>query len=784
LNGVNDSSTKQACAAEEGEEQREEDEKQEVEEGQLEVEYKLVYSALHQQRIKVPVKSDSSMTYRQLLSRRDGGAATSKPVKRPSRYNAHSETNIQISERNLINFKLWQQHVAHSSVCYQPLRIRDHVAEYDDDFLHRIVIFDDLKSNLFLVQEGQSRMRLVVRSLQALGLCAYYSEDSNSAYHAHASNMNCSSDYILSNWMSDLESRVYHNNRAGTPNVDSSGNACVDDILSHRVLLSPIMLCPRLKRQFSASVDGTNAPQLLFILRLLLGIVDSPRLAHEAKVELLSCALHLSTEIYSLARGNAVIEAVNHEELLRAMDELVLRKAGVLQETPRVDMTVWYHRTLCALRRGDDGVVSRHFDELFYKIATEYVTAKDFSEIFQLRGAIKLYDLAMHWVGKQPMKQERKCSIIVALGNILIDGGGGYYNRHLLSTEEDGDDDDAAPACFAVDKFNHFKLSIDEEINKYKRKLYEARTAQADSVAQQLPPVVTQIDATLDVYYAVNCFIKYFFYGNYVVNMTSYALAVQQLELTDKMYRAYVYSLINLFLTKSDAVGGNLHEITALRGSMKSQVELSLLVTIERLFHARILFLIHVRSLLCPFIPDIVVGKAVFSSISDALHHFPVSTVFLSLKTHEECRQKSLKYNLRLHSTAVYAPTSVAVLVHKLVTKIWSIESNEKLLRSNGVDPALFATWSDGSIEELRNLIKNTLQNEAAKQIPMIWLLYLTLEIGSGSYEDARHVYYRALQSVAWSKDIWLFLYCLNRYNIFTEKEIDEFMSIMKARGV
>ena len=760
------------------------------------VEYKLVYSTLHQQRIKVPIKSDSSMTYKQLLSKIDSGTINTKSSNRSNHYFIQATTNVQISEKNMKNFIIWQQYIISSLICYQPLRIHDHLSEYDDDFLNRTVIFEDIKNSLFLVQEDYSRIRLVIRSLQSLGICAYYSEDSNSIYHKHTINMNCSSDYIFNNWISYIESYVYHNNYTGVDNLDSLRNGSIDDILSRRILLSPIMFSSKLKRQYHTCKSGNNATQLTFIRRLLFGLIESPQLLYETKIELLSCILHLNSEIYMLSRGHVTFNAACHDELLKSNNESVIRKMEHFQKHMRVDvidMTLWYDYILCALYRGEDRVVSKYLDDLFYKIDTEYITAKDFSEILQLKGAIKLYHLAMYWVSSKNINKERQCKIIIILGNILINGGCGYYSRHLLSTYEEGNDDGeeeiSIPNTFNIDKFNYFKQSIDEEINKYKRKLFEARAAHNifyhNSFAQQTPSIVTKVDATLDIYYAINCFIFYFFYGNYSINLSSYEAVIHQIELTDKMYKAYIYSLINLYINKTHINGSNLHEIENILGSMKSQIEVSLLVTIERLFHARVLFLINIRVLLCPFVPDFLVGQSIFRSILDALNHFPSSTVFLSLRHCEESRHKSFKYDIKLNSNIGYVPTNAAILMNKLTTKIWSVSIIEKLRHDNNcIDHTLFANWSHESIEHLRKTIENLLVIEVAKQIPVVWLLYLTLEISIGNYKDARHIYYRALQSTSWSKDIWLFLYCLNRYSVFTDKEIDEFIHIMKLRGV
>lgn len=80
-------------------------------------------------------------------------------------------------------------------------------------------------------------------------------------------------------------------------------------------------------------------------------------------------------------------------------------------------------------------------------------------------------------------------------------------------------------------------------------------------------------------------------------------------------------------------------------------------------------------------------------------------------------------------------------------------------------------------------LFEKALNKKNASSSPLLWVLYLLLEIDKGATNSAKRVMLRAIRSCPWAKLIWKTgLECLT--GGFGNKEVGEYVELMKNKGI
>merc|ERR1712046_376063 len=62
----------------------------------------------------------------------------------------------------------------------------------------------------------------------------------------------------------------------------------------------------------------------------------------------------------------------------------------------------------------------------------------------------------------------------------------------------------------------------------------------------------------------------------------------------------------------------------------------------------------------------------------------------------------------------------------------------------------------NGPPHRLRSAFERALRDDDLVRMPVVWWLYMCVEIRCGQKDMARRVFFRAIQTCAWSKSIWM----------------------------
>ena len=87
------------------------------------------------------------------------------------------------------------------------------------------------------------------------------------------------------------------------------------------------------------------------------------------------------------------------------------------------------------------------------------------------------------------------------------------------------------------------------------------------------------------------------------------------------------------------------------------------------------------------------------------------------------------------------------------------------------------------TIARLRWLFEHALRCAAAQRTVLLWRLYLRFEMASEGYPNAKRVYYRAVHTCPWSKQLWLDALRPPCRNVFAERELDDIRKLMLEKG-
>ena len=106
------------------------------------------------------------------------------------------------------------------------------------------------------------------------------------------------------------------------------------------------------------------------------------------------------------------------------------------------------------------------------------------------------------------------------------------------------------------------------------------------------------------------------------------------------------------------------------------------------------------------------------------------------------------------------------IIRHKNISKLTIESANKKL----------FNGWSEESCARLRATLENILSHNSSYS--SFWILYVNLECFLCRYLEAKKVFFRAVNSVGYCKNIWTLVYGPLR-PIFTVKELEEMKDVI-----
>lgn len=83
----------------------------------------------------------------------------------------------------------------------------------------------------------------------------------------------------------------------------------------------------------------------------------------------------------------------------------------------------------------------------------------------------------------------------------------------------------------------------------------------------------------------------------------------------------------------------------------------------------------------------------------------------------------------------------------------------------------------------LSNIIERALSIRSINQGPLIWIVYLLLEVQGGMKISGKKVMLRGIRSCPWTKGLWM---CglQGLTDVLGDREVGEFLEVMKNKGV
>ncbi len=92
--------------------------------------------------------------------------------------------------------------------------------------------------------------------------------------------------------------------------------------------------------------------------------------------------------------------------------------------------------------------------------------------------------------------------------------------------------------------------------------------------------------------------------------------------------------------------------------------------------------------------------------------------------------------------------------------------------------------WPDADYANIRNLIERIVDCPSGRQYPGIWILYILLEISRcDKNSNVKRIYYRAIRSCCWSKDLWWMIKHPSVKCLFSDKEVADILALKTEKG-
>ncbi|CAL1527520.1 unnamed protein product [Lymnaea stagnalis] len=195
----------------------------------------------------------------------------------------------------------------------------------------------------------------------------------------------------------------------------------------------------------------------------------------------------------------------------------------------------------------------------------------------------------------------------------------------------------------------------------------------------------------------------------------------------------------------------------------KTSVHLRL---IKHLYMNQILFITNVRQILT------IPLSHTRTVLSEALCEFPncsqFHATFLQIESGAHIAGRLRKF----YDKNLQCSTSVVV---PLFTVMSELMRHRAFINSLDLGDYQQVGVSDsGIVYRIRSLLERCVQLPASSHCPLLWRLYLNFEAKYGQLNQAKGIFYRALQSCPWAKCIYL-----DGISIFGDGELQEVMDLM-----
>lgn len=254
----------------------------------------------------------------------------------------------------------------------------------------------------------------------------------------------------------------------------------------------------------------------------------------------------------------------------------------------------------------------------------------------------------------------------------------------------------------------------------------------------------------------------------------------------------------------SEESGGSLAEHCYLHGvSCTSSAEVSAVVTMERLHHARLQFHRTMTSL------AVAKGRSaelLVSAAQTALRDFPCNPqfqrVFLSYKALQPGGSLFLRAYLKKQSrqrllwggglTAQECVSLVGVEVSNAAQSASRVLDGGEaavapstILHQLPLPPSAgMHRWSSDAISRVRAALEYVLASPPGCQLPCLWAFYIHLEASFGQVLSAKKVFFRAVSHCGWSNEVYAMTAGPCLQDVFERKEVASLEAMLEQRQV
>lgn len=202
---------------------------------------------------------------------------------------------------------------------------------------------------------------------------------------------------------------------------------------------------------------------------------------------------------------------------------------------------------------------------------------------------------------------------------------------------------------------------------------------------------------------------------------------------------------------------------------------------LERLCVARIELLLYARQ--TSLLGDFGVRR-VQTALSEALHQFPQNYQLLSTMIALESELPGGYLRAKAYFKALPSRSDRFSLGVSCIERL--AEVCLEIIRADKVSvgpESMLREWTDDDHARVIGVLDAAHQDPFLRSAPAFWMLYASLEQKRGRFEDARKSILRGTQSCWWSKDVWLFaLGPLRR--CFSVTELRSVLSVIEAKGL
>jgi hypothetical protein len=224
-----------------------------------------------------------------------------------------------------------------------------------------------------------------------------------------------------------------------------------------------------------------------------------------------------------------------------------------------------------------------------------------------------------------------------------------------------------------------------------------------------------------------------------------------------------------------------------------SEFEIQCLISIERLYIARVMFLQSIKFILFKYKLEYLSFENINIQISDSIKYgiedFPLSVTLLNMnQIHELVRPGGL---IRLYSSIRNCNRGnsrftwgggIQTVENIYILNIYIHNANKDINNINNLDASL---WSLETSNRIINIIETILNDSCQRKVPIFWQLYFSLLINRKKYNEAKKIFYRAIQHCSSYKFMWINqLLIIYKHGLIDEKQYQEIIKIIDNKGI